>query len=50
LIQKEHVSSLETIEAFYAVRYAYKIERLGNFVDNIRNKNSQELARVFLDL
>ena len=41
---------LETIEAFNAVRNAYKVARLSNFVENIINKKSYEPARAFRDL
>ena len=44
------MSILETIEAFYVVRDAYKVARLSNFVENIVNKNSFEPARAFGDL
>ena len=44
------MSILETIEAFYLVRNAYKVARLSNFVENIINKNSYEPARAFRDL
>ena len=44
------MSILETIEAFYVVRNAYKVTRLSNFVENIINKKSYERARAFRDL
>ena len=52
LVQIKHVSILETIEAFYVLRNAYKVARLstGNFVENIINKKSYEPARAFRDL
>ena len=42
------MSLLETIEAFYVVRNAYKVARLSNFVENIINKKSYEPARAFV--
>ena len=50
LVQTKHVSILETIEAFYVVRNAYKVTRLGNFVENIINKKSYEPARELWSL
>ena len=44
------MSILETIEAFYVVRNAYKVARVSNFVENIINKKSYEPARAFRDL
>ena len=44
------MSILETIEAFYVVRNAYKVACLRNFVENIINKKSYEPARAFRDL
>ena len=44
------MSILETIEAFNAVRNAYKVVRLSNFVENIINEKSHEPARAFRDL
>ena len=44
------MSILETIEAFYVVRNAYKVVRLSNFVENIINKKSHEPALAFRDL
>jgi len=41
---------METIDAFYVVRNAYKRVRLSNFVENIMNKKSYEPARTFPDL
>ena len=50
LVQIKHVGILETIEAFYVVRSAYKVARLSNSIENIINKKSYELARAFRDL
>ena len=41
------MSILEAIEAFNAVRNAYKVARLSNFVENIINKKSYEPARAY---
>ena len=51
LVQIKHVSILETIEAIYVLRNAYKVARLstGNFVENILNNKSYEPARAFRD-
>ena len=50
-VTTQHVSILETIEAFYVLRNAYKVARLstGNFVENILNNKSYEPARAFRD-
>ena len=42
------MSTLETIEALYVVRNAYKVARLSYFVENIINKKSYEPARAIL--